>query len=591
MKKQLTDEDIHERATIDGRVSFAVAAFALGAGLVALLDRIGVPEGIVGILGPVLVLAGLCLIGLLLHAVRVSRFYAAGRAVPPSYAGLALAALATSLALPFLPPVGGGTSMVSLLTGLAAGLVIAAFVSGPLIRKTGAFSLPDLIAGRFPHTGVRLGVVAISAVAALLIACAGFETSINALSYSLGAERIYAIVLIGFVLLLLAVPGGMGGVVWAATGAAGIFIAALTLPLASILLGGDALPVPVIGDAVAWQKATARIARWQFPAGWPAINLLQATAIAFGTACLAPLLSPAITTPGAGATRKAGMASLVWVFIILALVLVTIAVSAIVLDEYLVGERPDRLPAFAYAASGGGLLRICGGHVISPEQALAACRGVTGFAGLVLRPQDIAPEGVWLLHGLPELYGYGVAFSGLVGAGITAVALVMCAAGFQAFGTAIGHDGFYRVRDTQALTSRRLAITRVVMVLGIAVSGAVLARTSVNPRQMISLAIIISTAAIAPLVALALWPRASGSDAAIAMLTGTGSAVLLVILRGSSADIGQLAGTALIAAGIGLVSGFAVSFLRSGGLATEGSAFVHGILHGEVDVLNRDKGA
>ena len=82
MKKPLTDEDLHERAAIDGRVSFAVAAFALGAGLVALLDRVGVPERIVGLLGPILALGGLSLIGLLVHAVRISRFYAAGRAGP-----------------------------------------------------------------------------------------------------------------------------------------------------------------------------------------------------------------------------------------------------------------------------------------------------------------------------------------------------------------------------------------------------------------------------------------------------------------------------------------------------------------------------
>ena len=66
MKRPLTDEDLLERASIDGRVAFAMAAFALGSGLVALLDRVGVPERIVGVLGPVLAMAGLALIGVLI---------------------------------------------------------------------------------------------------------------------------------------------------------------------------------------------------------------------------------------------------------------------------------------------------------------------------------------------------------------------------------------------------------------------------------------------------------------------------------------------------------------------------------------------
>ncbi|MGE3643933.1 MAG: symporter-like protein [Beijerinckiaceae bacterium] len=595
MKKPLTDEDLQERASIDGRVSFALAAFALGAGLVALLDRVGVPERIVGILGPILALCGLSLIGLLLHAVRVSRFYAAGRSAPPPYAGLALVALATALTIPYMPPASVGVPMHAIGLGFAIGFLAIALLNGPLLRKTGAFSLPDLIAGRFPHAGVRLASIAIVGAAALLLALAGFESSIKALAYALGAERKYAAILVAFVLVLMIAPGGMGGVVWAATGSAGVFVAALCLPLASILIGGDALPAPIAGgDQVSWDKALARIAEWQTlaaaeaPAGG---NLAVIATLAIGVACLAPLLSPAITTADSHAARRAGFSALIWGLLIAAIVAVSMAVSALVLDEYLVGERPDRLPSFAYAASGGGLLRICGVLSLNPEKALEACKAATGMAGLVLRPQDFTPQGIWLLLGLPEFYGYGVAFSGLIAAAIVSMSLVLASAGFQAFGTAIGHDGLYRVRDSSALTSRRLAMTRVVIILAVIASAAFLSVRTADTRLLIGLAILFSAATMAPLLALALWPRASGNDAATALLASLAMAAVVVGLHGTSPDIGVLAVAAVAAAISGVVVGVGVSFLHSGGLATEGSAFVHGVLHGETDILNRDKAA
>lgn len=590
LKKPLTDEDLQERAAIDGRVSFAMAAFALGAALVALLDRIGVPERIVGFLGPVLTLAGLALIGLLLHSVRVSRFYAAGRAVPPPYAGLATVALVTGLGIPFLPPVSGGIQIHGLLLGFAIGFAAAALLNGPLLRKTGAFSVPDLIAGRFPQASVRLGTIAVVGAAALMVALAGIEISVTALAFALGAERLPAAILAAVVLILMVVPGGMAGVVWAATGSAGVFIAALCLPLATLVLGGDALPLPVLGDQASWLKAIERIGQWQQGGHWQQGGGIITAAIAIGFACLAPLLSPAVTAGNSRAARRAGMSAIAWGLVVSLVILTTLAVSSIVLDEYLIGERFDGLPPFVYAASGAGLLRICGALVMSPEQVVAACQAA-GVAGEVLRASDFTPQGIWLLLGLPELYGYSVAFSGLVAAGIVAVSLVLASAGFQAFGTAVGHDGFYRVRDSSALSSRRLAMTRIVMIAAIIGCGAFAAFRPVDPRLLIGLAILFSAASIAPLLALALWPRASGSDAAIALLVGLGVAGGVIAAGGKVPDLYTLSLAALTGALSGFVAGVCVSFLHSGGLATEGSTFVHGLVHGETDMLNRDKGA
>ena len=55
MRQPLTDEDLIERGALDGRVAFAIAAFVALAGLLALLDRVGAPEGLVRLLGPLFV--------------------------------------------------------------------------------------------------------------------------------------------------------------------------------------------------------------------------------------------------------------------------------------------------------------------------------------------------------------------------------------------------------------------------------------------------------------------------------------------------------------------------------------------------------
>jgi len=82
------------REQIDGLAIFAAAAFALGLGLIAALERVGAPDGFVEALGPALALIGLGAIGVFTRASSLPEFLAAGRAVPSFYGGLAFAAVA-----------------------------------------------------------------------------------------------------------------------------------------------------------------------------------------------------------------------------------------------------------------------------------------------------------------------------------------------------------------------------------------------------------------------------------------------------------------------------------------------------------------
>ena len=591
VKKVLTDEDIRDRAAIDGRAAFAAAAFAFAALLVALLDRVGVPEAIVGVLGPIFAMAGLACLGFLLRSMRISRFYAAGRAVPSTYAGLGLASLAAGLFAPFVPPVPSGVSMQGLLWGFGGGLALAALVTGPFLRKTGAFSITDLLTARFPSLSLRLALMVIVAVIGLQLTFASTSTAIDQLVSAFAMGRGTATLLTGAVLLFIVVPGGTSGVIWSAAGAAGLVIVGFALPLVLLAIGGTPLPAPIFGDTAAWSAAVARMSSWHGVAPETAdVGRVIVVALALGTGVLAPLLAPAIGCRKQGTARRAGLSALAWATLIVLLVATTMAVSTLALETALETLRPDNLPDYIYRASARGLVGICGAAVDGPAAARAACASLPGFKG-VLRPGDFVASGGFLVVGLPALRHFGVALSGLVIAGTIAVSLALAAASLHAVAVSVGHDVLYRVRDASALTSRRLAATRIVQIVALLICATWLWRHSVDARALIGLSVALSGATIAPLLMLTLWPRAGGTDAILALFTSIAFGQTIILIGSPSPSLETLAIAALAGCGAGLFAGIASSLLRPADPTGPGGIFVDRVLHGASDVLNPDKGA
>ena len=318
---------------IDGRVAFAVSAFALAAALVALLDRIGVPEAVVAVLGPAFALAALACVGIVTRSMRISRFYAAGRAVPATYAGMAMAALAVGLVAPFLTQASSAAALSALVPTFGAGLVVAALLTGPFLRKTGAFSVPDLIAARFPNLALRLGMVVLVTAICGLVALASLDTAISGIAAALDMRRTTAVVLTGLVVAFIIVPGGTSGVVWSATGAAGVLVIGFALPLVIMIVGGTPLPTPFLGDHAAWTDAVARMSAWH--GGADGVDGLAVGTAAIGIGMLAPLLAPVMGCRKRVTVHRAGMLGIVWAGVIVILVVTTMAVSTLALETML----------------------------------------------------------------------------------------------------------------------------------------------------------------------------------------------------------------------------------------------------------------
>ncbi len=593
VRDPLTDDERHARASVEGRVAFAAAALFLAGALVAVIDRVGAPARLVTMLGPAIALGGLVVLGFLVQAARVSNFYAAGRVMPPKYVGLAMAGLALALIPPMLPPGPPGGVHAALLLGLIAGFALAAFGSGPMLRKSGAFSVADLFGARFESPSIRSACAVVVAFMCALVALAGFEGAVRGLEQTLGLARFPAAILAGFLVLTIVAPGGLAGSAWAAVGSAFVMSLALLLPLAILHLSGSPLPAPLVGRADLWTEALARMALWNAPApASPFGFFVMAAGVAVGVAALAPLLSPMIAARSARFTSRAGTIGFIAFLVLVAALMVAMAVSALALDALVIGKRPEALPAFIYVASDKGLLSICGQHVASPRAAALLCAGVEGFSGRI-GSEHLWTTGRYLALAAPELGGLSLAVAGLVAAGFLAIALALAAGAVQACATALGQDLLFAGRERVALTSRRLAAARLVM---IALALGMTFMTSAAPageQNALALAVLVGATTIAPLLLLSAWSRATAADAALALAIGAAIAIVCIPLgwRDGAFQIPVMTAGALGGFLAASIAGLATSLRRKESETRPGRIFVEGLLYGDGDVMGVDRGA
>jgi cation/acetate symporter len=474
-----------ERARIDGRAAFAGAAYLIGVGLIFLLERVGAPDGLVRALGPLFALAGLALLGLLTRSTRVPAFFAADRAVPAPYAGLAFAAIAAGLVLCLGPP---GVSPLPL-AGVALGLAVAALVVGPLLRASGASAPSDLMATRFASRPLRLVLAALLLVIGALVATAGFEAAANALIALFALSRGAAATIVAAVVALMIVPGGLAGLIWGAAASAGIVLVILYLPVAGRLAAGDAAIWPPLREAGLWSDALAR--SWSAGAGDSAADLLIVVAIALAIAAL-----PIFTAPAAGS--------------------------------------PGRRQAFR--AGGFGLV-------------FAALAGLAAFIDPMLWSAPPAPM-----------------TSGLEASAVLLAALALAVAGAHSASRAWGlTNASGLIRRYPPLAGQRLARSRALALVVIALCAVLADRPIVEPQFAIVAAAAAALGLTAPVLALALFSRATSAHAIASLSASVATALVLSALEGRVPETGRLLIGALSAAAAGFAAGWSMAIFSGDG--------------------------
>ena len=438
---------------------------------------------------------------------------------------------------------------------------------------------------------LRLGLAVTVAAVGALVGLAGFDLAIGPMTELLGLPRAVVAAGLAFVLVLVAAPGGVSGIVWAANGAAGVLLAALALPSGLLLARGD-MP-SFFSASPLWRAGADQILFWQsqsaqegggIVAGFPAfLGALVAAA------ALAPLLTaPAAARDGRSALRAGGA-----------------------------GARLERSPGPA----GDGDGPVGQRHLLArrhrqdarPPARRDLFREHGGLRGHLRRPVLLAPpprapsartvarrprpcpsrmrgrEPPCSSPTSPARRARARPGVGLLAAALLAVGLTVAAAGFLLCATALGHDLFYRVRSRQAQTSRRLAVTRALLVATVALGAAVTGARNLDARLLIGLAATLAAAAILPLLVLSVHPRAIGRDAVIALLVGLARRGGRAVRAG--ADARRAASRGVWRARSPASSRASRPARSCRGDRSESRAFVDALLHATGDVLAPDKGA
>ena len=261
----------------------------------------------------------------------------------------------------------------------AAGLVGAAAIVGPLLRRANASAAADVVATRFQAAPVRLVFGLIAFVVGGLTAAAGFAAAVDALVAAAGLSRRLAEIAIAATLIAGVVPGGLRGLLWS--------------DAASF---GAALAVAAIGAAAAWSGGGGgepAAAGWlAVPAGSSdAAFLLRAAAVGFVIAGFLPFIAPALGAP-AGQARRAGAFGL-------ALIVVAAALGATAWAGF-TGPRGDALAGRRGAGRRSGV--VAGGGVSARWRARRGARRGRRSGGrlcAVRRAGEPAHRAVALDHG------------------------------------------------------------------------------------------------------------------------------------------------------------------------------------------------
>ncbi len=534
------------RTRIDGGFSFALATFAVGLGLLALLERVGLPDSALKACVAALVFSEFLIAIALLRTMRPAEFYAG--TLPPPYAGLAYAGISAGLFLPFLPPLPQSVGFFSPAAGFALGLFGAAFATGPYLRHCGASSIVDLAASRFPYPGARIAIAVIAALCAVLVTMGGYGVALRAFLAVTGANSAFGATVLGILLVLLIVPGGLSGVIWLAVGTAVVTLAALGLPLA-LSATRETTPLSVALARFGEVSGTGQ--------HLPTEPAIMAT-LALGLATLAPL--PVLGSRDRAGTLRSGFFAFVFVGLIAALATLTMARSTLALDAALVGRAPANLPADVLAASRHGAISICGINSAVSSEIAAACGSEAGFSG-ILRLQDVGVDARYLLENLPSLRHVGPTLAGLAAVFAIALGIGVAAAGVQSFATSFGHDIFAHKRRRFGPASRRLAYARGLALFLIAGSAIGLTHGADDPRLCIALALAISAALVAPLVALTVVRQATSLGALAALLVALLVIAAFVLTHHGAWAPDEIARNAIFAALDAFLAGVFVSLL------------------------------
>ncbi len=406
--------------------------------LLALLERFGVPNRILGYLFVFFTLAVYAVIGIMTRTAQVSEYYVAGRRVPALYNGMATGADWMSAAS-FVGMAGSlflqGYDGLAWVLGWTGGFVLVSILVGPYLRKFGAYTVPDFMAFRYGGTFARF-------LAVVVLVCCSF-TYVTAQIYGTGliASRFLGMnfevaVFVGLVgILLCAMLGGMRAVTWTQIAQYIVLIIAYLTPIVILSTMRFGIPIPELTYGHAIAEITAREGQLvaenlatlctgtACPPGtlkphiepfltWSPLNFFGIIfCMMVGTASLPHILMRYFTTPSVREARQSVAWSLFFIFLLYFSAPAYAAFSKLEVYTNIIGRDLDSIRPWLFTWGELGLIKICGQNAVSLDAVLAACKAIAGHPGVV-RFADFVIDTDVIVLSTPEIAGLPYVISG-----------------------------------------------------------------------------------------------------------------------------------------------------------------------------------
>ena len=539
------DDFIKNLGKIYGFYTGGFLAFVI---FLAILERVGVPNKILGYLFVFFTIAVYAIIGILSRTAQVSEYYVAGRRVPAFYNGMATGADWMSAAS-FVGMAGTlfllGYDGLAWVLGWTGGYVLVSVLVGPYLRKFGAYTVPDFMAFRFGGNFARF-------LAVIVLVCCSF-TYVTSQIYGTGiiAARFLGMqfevaVFVGLAgILLCSMLGGMRAVTWTQIAQYIVLIVAYLTPIVILSTQKFGIPVPQLTYGQAIADITARegqmlqqglaTAAGLKPHIQPWLNYtpLNFFAIIFcmmvGTASLPHILMRYFTTPSVREARQSVAWSLFFIFLLYFSAPAYAAFSKLEVYTNIIGRNVSDIRPWMFTWGELGLIQICGKNAVNLQSVIDACKAVAGNTGVV-RLQDFTINTDVIVLSTPEIAGLPYVISGLVAAGGLAAALSTADGLLLAIANALSHDIYYKMIDPNAPTVKRLTVARVLLVLVAVAAAATAATKPADILAMVGWAFSLAMAGNFPSLVMGIWwKRATTAGAIAGIIGGFGIAIFYLV--------------------------------------------------------------
>ncbi len=574
----------------------------------------GLPNRWVGWLFMGLSLAIYVVIGIITRTSNADQYYVAGRGVPAFYNGMATGSDWMSAAS-FIS-MGGALSALGF-TGLAyvmgwtGGYLLLAVFLGPYLRQFGAYTIPDFLGARYGGNTARvIGVIA-------AIACSFTYLIAQVTGVGLIVSRFIGLdfnvgVFVGLLgVLFCSVLGGLRSVTWTQVAQYIILIVSYLVPVVYLSWQLFAIPIPeltygrvlqennakaleVTRDpkeketralwkaeadeanakikagglseaeveklkaqaALAGRQATApaasddaRFGRYlTVPSGVGMWNFLALTfCLMVGTAGLPHILTRYYTTPSVRQARTSVAWSLFFIFLLYFTAPAYAAFARFAIYVKLIGTQIADLPRWVTLWQPAGLF-----EVIDKNK-----DGVIQWADFVVKSTD------FVVLAMPEIAGLPFVITGLVMAGGLAAALSTADGLLLTIANAISHDLYYNVIDPRASLTKRLTITKVLLVVTALIAAWVSTYRVAIIVELVAWAFSLAGASFFPALVMGIWWKRANKTGAVAGMVA-GLVVTTYYMIGSRFFGVSWFGTQTIASAIfGLPVGFVVIWIVS----------------------------